>query len=190
MASCIWGCSVAPTPLSFLYEDYQYTEKIMKKIPLRNKKKEIIDYALVDDEDYEWLNQWSWFFRNKKRRYVVRQNWYDKKSHTMSMHRQIMNPPDSKLVDHINRDPRDNRKCNLRMCTSSQNSFNQKKRKNVTSKYKGVSYSKERNKWVCMITCKYKDYPLGRFKTEQEAAKKYNEKAKELFGEFAYLNEV
>ena len=91
-------------------------------------------------------------------------------------------------LDHINRIKDDNRIENLREVTRSQNHMNSKKRKNTTSKYKGVCWDKENNKWRSQIKLKGKLIHLGRFHSEVEAAEAYNRKAIELFGEFKQLN--
>lgn len=93
------------------------------------------------------------------------------------------------IVDHINRDRLDNRRCNLRVATSYQNSLN-KSPLNKTSKYKGVSLCKQTGKFVVRIKHGGKYLNLGRFLCEKDAAIAYNKKASELFGEFAYLNDV
>ena len=91
-------------------------------------------------------------------------------------------------IDHINRNPSDNRLSNLRECTVSQNLANVKG--HGKNKYKGVSYYKRNKKYLSQIMCHYKRYYLGSFKTPEAAALAYNKKALELFGEFACLNEV
>ena len=94
-----------------------------------------------------------------------------------------------KQIDHINRNPSDNRIENLRECTQSQNCMNsRKKRKGFSSKYKGVCWYKPSKKWQAVIQLNKKQIYLGRFDTKIEAAKVYDEKAIELFGEFAKLN--
>tara|TARA_R110002167_G_scaffold20176_2_gene74155 strand:+ start:1039 stop:1545 length:507 start_codon:yes stop_codon:yes gene_type:complete len=95
----------------------------------------------------------------------------------------------SRTVDHINRNRLDNRTSNLRPCTVSQNNAN-RKGSNKTSRYKGVSKCKSTGKWVVRISNGGKYLSGGRFLEEKEAAKKYNEMAIKIFGEFAYLNEV
>lgn len=77
---------------------------------------------------------------------------------------------------------------NCRWITSAQNSYNKRGSKNSSSKYKGVT--KVKNKWVASIGYQNKRYYLGRFKNEDDAALAYNEKAKELFGEYAYINKI
>lgn len=97
----------------------------------------------------------------------------------------------AKLTDHRNRIKDDNRWLNLRQSTRSQNCINSKKRKNSkTSKFKGVSISQDSNKWRACIKKDHKNYHLGYFTIELNAARAYNEKAIELFGEFAYLNVI
>ena len=98
------------------------------------------------------------------------------------MARLIMYAPEGMDVDHKNGDPLDNRRKNLRVCTHRQNCQGRRPNKNCLSKYKGVSWFK--GKWTAMINQKY----LGRFDNEINAAKAYDEKAKELYGEYAYIN--
>lgn len=94
-------------------------------------------------------------------------------------------------VDHENCDPRDNRPDNLRYVTKAQNQMNSISRIG-SSKFKGVSKIKEAKskKWRAYITLSKKQKHLGTFETETQAAKAYNEAAKELFGEYAKLNEI
>lgn len=155
----------------------------MKKIKLTKNQ-----FVLVDDEDYERVNQFKWCLNGVN--YAHRRKPNSKTGETILMHRFILNTPKGKLTDHINYNTLDNRKCNLRIVTKSQNQMNLKPYKNKSSKYKGVSYYKANNNWEVYIKFNNKTYHLGRYKTESEAAIKYNEKAKELFGKFAYLNEV
>jgi hypothetical protein len=92
------------------------------------------------------------------------------------------------LVDHINRDPTDNRLANLRKADRRQNSGNTTKRPgSATSKYKGVRL---RAGTTCCWQCRVGGKHLGSYKTEREAALTYNEGAKKHFGEFAILNDV
>lgn len=111
------------------------------------------------------------------------------------VHIGIMKPPQGMVVDHINRDHYDNRKSNLRICTKSQNQMNRgKQRGDYTSKYKGVSYSKDSysrpKNWACELRAKGHKKKRARFFTEREAALQYNQWALELHGEFAVLNVV
>jgi len=80
-----------------------------------------------------------------------------------------------------------NKRSNLRTCTSTQNTANQRKRKG-SSNFKGVSWYKREQKWRAGIGYKGKDFHLGYFNDELEAAKAYDKAAKDLWGEFANLN--
>lgn len=95
-----------------------------------------------------------------------------------------------KKIDHIDNNPSNNNIENLRKVTQSQNCMNRKPHKNRSSKYKGVCWHKASNKWIAQICINYKIIYLGLFINKIDAAIAYNKKAKELFGEFANLNEV
>ena len=99
-----------------------------------------------------------------------------------------MNAPAGMQIDHINGNGLDNRKVNLRLCNSSQNQRNARKRKSGTSRFKGVDWHKESKKWRARICVNRKRIHIGRYKSEFEAAQAYDKKAIELFGEFASLN--
>jgi hypothetical protein len=102
----------------------------------------------------------------------------------------IPNPENKKLVDHIDRNPSNNHISNLRWATYTENLGNQLSRKGSSSKYKGVFFHKATKKWQAEVRVdKVKKY-LGSFTCEKEAALVYNKKAKELFGEFALLNDI
>lgn len=152
-----------------------------KYIPLKHDQ-----YAIVDDTDHEYLSRFKWYYH----RYVYRPARDGIVGRTVAIHREIMKPSPGYSVDHINGDPLDNRRCNLRICTQSQNSANSKIRKNKISKFKGVVRLKdcENNPWMARIRCQGQDVYLGCFPTQEDAARAYDAKAKELFGEFAKLN--
>lgn len=138
--------------------------------------------AQVDDEDYEYLNQWKWYiYIDRSYRYAIRRDY--KSGKRIRMHRIIINAPDNMLVDHIDHNGLNNQRCNIRLCTNTQNQWNMKGRRNG---YKGVSV--EKYCFRASIKYKGKTIHLGSFKTEIEAARAYDAKAKELFGDFAYLN--
>jgi len=155
----------------------------MKKIFLTQGK-----FTLVDDEDYDYLNQWKWHVRPGF--YAVR-TLYDsntKKCKELAMHRVIMNTPEGMETDHIDGEGLNNQKYNLRNCTRLQNICNQKIHTcKKSSSYRGVLWNGKR-KWRVQIQYKGIVYHLGYFNTEEEAAKVWDRKAIELFGEFARLN--
>ena len=107
-----------------------------------------------------------------------------------SIHRVVMDNPEGMEVDHINGNPLDNRKENLRICTRAQNSQNKKLRADSKSGYKGV-YERSNGRFQAYIGDPDKhgrNIKLGCYDTPEEAARAYDKKAKELHGEYAYLN--
>lgn len=105
------------------------------------------------------------------------------------MHRLILFATENECVDHINRDRKDNRLTNLRLCNRSFNSYNVSIAKNNTTGFKGVHFHKKNKKYVAYIGKKPREY-LGSFETSIEAAYAYNLAAKERFGEYAALNNL
>jgi len=159
----------------------------MKRIKLTQGK-----WALVDDSDFERLNQWKWFADKQGNTfYAVRNSaTINGKQTRIRMHRVIMNTHEGMETDHADRNGLNNQKHNLRICTKSQNRMNRKKYVKNSSKYKGVTWAKYAKKWRARIQINIKAIFLGHFLLEEEAALAYNKKAKELFGEFAYLNKI
>lgn len=152
----------------------------MIEIPLTQGK-----VALIDDEDYELVSQYKWHAH-----VTFSGQWYAKaRSGKISMHRLLMNPPAWIQVDHVNSDGLDNRRENLRLATSKQQSYNKRPQKNkMYSKYKGVCWDASRSKWVVYIHHQGRQIYLGRFTSELDAAKAYDDAAKERFGEFSRTN--
>jgi hypothetical protein len=162
---------------------YGYT---FRRIPLTQGK-----YAIVDPEDFERLNKHKWHaVKNGNTFYAIRCFGPAKKTTYIRMHREIINPPDHLVVDHINHNGLDNRKANIRPATRSQNNFNRLiiKREDSSSKYKGVSWRKRRKRWHARIHVNGEYKFLGYFKDEIHAAKAYDKAAKEYQKEFAVLN--
>jgi len=144
-------------------------------------------FAIVDAADYDWLSQFRWHASNPKRPYAHRKERTERSCRTIAMHRLIMDPPEGMYVDHIDGNGLNNRRSNLRICTPHQNSFNQPQRKG-TSRFKGVSFRKDCHKWEAQIRLKGKALRLGMYEDEEQAARVYDRKARELYGRFAYLN--
>ena len=145
-------------------------------------------YAIVDDDDYDEINQFNWCFSHG---YAMRAVTILGKRTTQQMHRIITNCPADMDVDHINHDKLDNRKSNLRVCSTSENGRNQKVRTYAKSSvYKGVSFNKHAGKWRANIRLDNKLKSLGYFTNEIDAAIAYNNAAIELHGEFALLNVI
>ena len=156
----------------------------MERIPLTQDK-----FALVDDEDYEYLMQWKWCaIRGRHRWYAMRKSG----ARTLLMHRVVLDAPRRTPVDHINADGLDNRKCNLRLCTTGQNTQRGDFRTGKTG-YRGVQCVAERRskyrarmrggnggeRWVGH---------LGFYATPEEAAMAYDEAMLWIYGEHAFTN--
>lgn len=103
---------------------------------------------------------------------------------------QMFNGEVSSVIDHINGNRSDNRIENLRAASTRSNNQNRSKSEGTSSKFKGVHFRKDRQKWQAQIKNDGVSIRLGCYFTEEEAALAYNKKAVELFGEFAKLNEV
>lgn len=140
--------------------------------------------AIVDAKDYEWLSQHKWYASQKRNGFYACRH---SKGKVIYMHRVIMKAPQGLFVDHIDGNGLNNRRSNLRVCTVSQNHQNQRFRGGL-SRYKGVCFLKKINKWRANIGFDGRRMHIGCFDNEIEAAKAYDRKADELFGEFAYLN--
>lgn len=95
------------------------------------------------------------------------------------MHRFITNCPKGLVVDHINRNPADNRRCNLRICTQFENNKN---RSNNTSGTIGVTWHSKSKKWRATIEKNGKRYELGEFKDKDKAIQARLKAEQELFG--------
>lgn len=154
----------------------------MKKIPLSQGK-----FALVDGADYEFLMKWKWSLNSG---YAARAGKFIKKDGSVKikiilMHRFIMNTDKGMICDHISGNSLDNRRVNLRNCTSRENVKNRTK---SGGGYKGLLPGF--GKWRAQITSDKVRYDLGIFDTKEEAAAAYNEAAMRYHGEFASLNKI
>jgi len=142
-------------------------------------------FAIVDAEDYDWLSQNKWYAAKSRETFYA----YRYSNGTIiSMHRQIMRAPKGVMCDHRNHNGLDNRKSNLRLCASAQNQYNKRAKKDCSSRYKGVILRSDCKRWRARIGFNGKRIHVGDFTNEMDAAMAYDDKAIELFGEFAYLN--
>jgi len=153
-------------------------------IELFNIKKEKVGETIVDEDIYYLLKIFTMYLsKNKVNINIID---YDNNRKTMFLSRFIMDYDGENLIDHINNNPLDNRKCNLRIVTPEQNSMNRKSKKNSSSKYIGVK--KSYKKWQASITFKGKAIYLGTFENEIEAAKVRDIATLKYFGEYGNLN--
>lgn len=158
-------------------------------------------HTYIDEEDLQRVSEIKWR-RNEKNGYVIKGVYKSitngkQKAVKMHLHRFVLGLVDKKAnkictcgyeVDHKNRNPLDNRKSNLRICTHAQNQRNKTKMKRKgQSKYRGVYLAKNK-KWIASIRVDGKIIALGRFDTEDQAANAYNIAAIKHWGEYANLN--
>jgi len=130
--------------------------------------------VIFDKQDEDIFNKYTWFLCKKENNtfYVVTDIYLgNNKSKRKYFHQFILGTKKGFLIDHINRNPLDNRRSNLRFATRSLNAFNSKIRNDNKSGYRNISFDKSRNKWVArkQIGDKYKF--LGRFETKNDAIK-------------------
>lgn len=146
-------------------------------IPLTQSKQ-----AIVDEDNYCNLIKYNWHYTNYG--YAARRD--NKNNKMVLMHRYILNTSENEIYDHKNRNPLDNRKCNLRKCDRSQNGANSKQRSSKSG-YRGVSQHVS-GLWHARTNYKRKEISIGYFKSKEDAARARDKIARKIFGEFAVLN--
>ncbi len=135
--------------------------------------------ALVDDADFEWLNQWKWTAtRHKNTWYAYRNEGPRLSRKTIYMHRRIMEAPPEMEVDHDDSDGLHNWRGNLQVCTHQQNQHNRRKQSNNTSGYIGVTPNKKSKKYDAQIWVNKSKFYLGSFDLPEEAARTYDKEAR------------
>lgn len=148
-------------------------------------------YVTVDDEDYDYVKQFHWFYYNTGYAFRCTYHGYvngKQQRKQILMHRDLMKPGTGMDVDHIDGDGLNNSRSNLRVATRAQNMYNKRKQHNNKSGYIGVHWSKEKNKWRAVIRYLNKEQFVGYFDDIVKAAKARDLKALELHGDFAMLN--
>ena len=143
----------------------------------------------IDGTDYELFCSHNWYlFKGRNTDYLCTNIRVDGKRRTAYLHRILLGCAKGECIDHIDGNGLNNQRDNLRACSRSENQCNQIKNKNTSSIYKGVSWNRNKQRWECYINKNHKRVHIGKFKSEIEAAIKWDEQAKILHGEFARLN--
>jgi len=164
----------------------------MKTVPLCGAKA-AGRVALVDDEDYDLVMQYRWNVHDpepkpgqrRKGPYAVANDYSTGRHRVIRMHCLIM---DAKGIDHRDHDGLNNQRSNLRPATPGQNMHNMRAHHDGLSRYKGVSWSREIHRWIAQICVKGHSRRIGRYLSEEDAARAYDAAALEAFGEFACIN--
>ena len=172
-----WQTPCAKRKKELVAPMFDESDPTIRRIPLGHGL-----FATVDAADYEELSKYKWHANRRGRKiYAI----CVQKGVVTSMHRMIMRARKGYVVDHIDGNGLNNRRCNLRVCTRRQNVANMGPRGGA-SEFVGVF--RQKKKWGAQIVCRGKKYTLGSYDDEVEAAKARDRKAYELHGEFAYLN--
>lgn len=159
------------------------SQEVYREIPLTKGQ-----VAFVSDCDYERLSSYKWFAFFRVGSWYAHRNGptVSGKRETIMMHHDIVGKPARGMVtDHINRNGLDNRRCNLRHASYSENAMNRKTRKTSTTGLKGVSPKKSNGKWIAAIQVSGKRKHLGVFLTPEDAHAAYCAAAKLMHGEFS-----
>lgn len=143
---------------------------------------------LIDKQDLPIFESRTWFASFNQREFRITA--WGGRGKTVYLSREIMGNPVGCVVDHINGNPLDNRRSNLRICKEKENLLNRRTYKTNTAGLKGVSWHKRVKKFQAQIQVYGKKICLGYYKDIQTAARAYNEAAKKYHGEFARLNEI
>ena len=142
--------------------------------------------ALVDDDDFERVSKFTWFACKNRYTFYAQTK---KNKKTIMLHRLICDCPKGYVVDHINGDGLDNRKCNLRIVSMSINAINSKIYSHNTSGIKGVYFHQQRQKWIAQMGYhkdgKKKTLYLVAFDNRDSAATAYRQAVEELHGQDA-----
>lgn len=159
----------------------------MRVIPIKMKNQSASTPAYVDDEDYGILSErrWSLSLKGYPRTGTTNRAFMPGKRQAWpQMHQVILWCPKGMEIDHIDGNPLNNQKSNLRVCTRSQNMMNRGKTKANTSGFKGVHFHKRSKKWTARIQKDGNRSHIGSFDKPEEAHEAYRESAKKLHGEF------
>lgn len=154
----------------------------MTEVPLSNGL-----VAVIDDEDAAAVLAYRWHAQPRRHTTYAYRCFVnaEKKWSTQALHKFLTGYA---VTDHVNGDGLDNRRANLRAATTPENGRNRRRGDNNTSGYKGVSLQRSSGRWVAHLQSEVRRLHLGRFSTPEEAARAYDEAARELYGDYAALN--
>ena len=143
--------------------------------------------AIIDAADADVVSQHNWFILKRRHTiYAVRNRTRaGGKRGLVLMHRVLVGDPGGFMVDHINHNGLDNRRCNLRLATATENIANSRTRRDNSSGMKGVDWRADKGCWRAQITVNGKAKSLGHFASRDEAAAAYRAAAQQHFGQFA-----
>ena len=155
-------------------------------IDIRNIEGEVAAECIVDIDDWDEVKKYKWSLTTKPDPYIFNRQ-RDRTPLHIYLHRLVLGLSygDGYIADHINGNTLDNRKENLRIVTSSQNSMNTRISKDNTSGYKGVSYSKAMNKWTVQIFAKGENTVVGHFDDIDKAVEARKREEIRLFGDYS-----
>lgn len=161
-------------------------------IPLRKRRGDCL-YVTIDVEDLPLIDGKK--LRRDGKNYVIVTETVDGKTIHTGLHRMIVTAPEGQLVNHIDHNPLNNRRSNLRACTGSEAQrwrqlCPKMKRSDIQSKYKGVYYDRTAKRWKASIYYDKRPITLGRHRNEDEAARAYDEAAKLYYGDYALTNKM
>jgi len=154
----------SPQQLGITAPSGKKSSPAFKLIPLTKGK-----FAMVDSADFNWLSKWKWYFCHGYAYHSFKELGWK----VIAMHQLIAKTPNGYETDHINRNKLDNRRCNLRVVTTSQNQHNTVESIKNTSGYKGVTYHKRDRYWQASIRKDGTRFYLGSFKNIEDARKVY-----------------
>ena len=189
-SKCAYQYKKYGTKVYTIYDEQQIDiiNKEEAEIVLRDKNCNESGRAIIDFEDIQKCKKYKWHLGTNGYVYAT----INKNTHIL-LHRYLLNltSKDNCDVDHINGNPLNNKKINLRIGTHQQNTYNGKISKNNSSNTTGVYYRKDRNKWAAYIHYNYKTYVIGQFDTKEEAIKERINTEINLYGEFSpYLSRI
>jgi hypothetical protein len=168
-----------------IFSPYEPNEFIFKnnivEIVLRDRKRQPNAIAIIDIQDFKKIKDYHWYLNSSGYVHCKQKGF---------LHHLIPPYTNKWGKDHIDGDPLNNRRSNLRPCDDSTNQANKRMLSNNTSGFKGVTYNKANKNWRSQVCCNKVIYRLGSFKDKIEAARAYDEKALELFGNFAKTNKM